>query len=54
MAKSDGTKKPGSKTDQVERSKRGAAGQANSTKGRSRVFKDKTKYDRKKEDDVDT
>ena len=40
--------------DQVEKVKRGAAAQANSTKGRSRVFKDKTKYDRKKEDDVDT
>jgi hypothetical protein len=32
---------------QAESAKRGAAGQANSTKGRSRVFKDKTVYDRK-------
>jgi hypothetical protein len=35
---------------QVERAKRGAAAQANATKGRSRVFKDKTIYDRKTED----
>jgi hypothetical protein len=33
--------------DQVEKAKRSAAGQAHSTKGRARTFKDKTIYDRK-------
>ena len=42
-------KKTQPKAEQVERTKRGAAAQANSTKGRARVFKDKTKYNRKGE-----
>jgi hypothetical protein len=34
---------------QIELSKRSAAGMASSTKGRARVFRDKTKYDRKRD-----
>lgn len=36
-----------------EMTRRGAAGLANGTAGRARVFKDKTKYDRRKGKSID-
>jgi hypothetical protein len=40
-------KKKSELPDQAERSKRGAAGKANDTKGRSRVFKDRLREKKK-------
>lgn len=41
------------KSQAEEMTRRGAAGMANGTAGRARVFKDKTKYDRREGKSVD-